>query len=190
MTETTKNAAIASPSEPTGSWEKTAEARVKTGGGQRTRFLIGGVIIFIAIGFLILNGTLNNAQYFITVDELHTRTDLVGQTVRISGAVIGDTIGYDSDTLTISFTMVHIPEQTDDLAQTLHLAVSNPASSRIDVIVENEPMPDLLQHEAQAILTGQLGEDGTFYADELLLKCPTRYEEAVPDQVEEASNTN
>ena len=47
-------------------------------------------------------------------------------------------------------------------------------------------MPDLLQNEAQAILTGQLGADGVFYADELLLKCPTRYEEAVPQQVQEA----
>jgi cytochrome c-type biogenesis protein CcmE len=29
-----------------------------------------------------------------------------------------------------------------------------------------------------------MGEDGIFYADELLLKCPTRYEEAVPVQAE------
>jgi len=42
----------------------------------------------------------------------------------------------------------------------------------------------LLKDEAQAIMTGHLGEDGIFYADELLLKCPTKYEEAVPEQVE------
>ncbi|MBI9043098.1 MAG: cytochrome c maturation protein CcmE [Anaerolineaceae bacterium] len=45
--------------------------------------------------------------------------------------------------------------------------------------------PDLLKNEAQAILTGQFHQDGIFYADELLLKCPTKYEEAVPDQIEE-----
>jgi cytochrome c-type biogenesis protein CcmE len=45
-------------------------------------------------------------------------------------------------------------------------------------------MPDLLRDEAQAIMTGQLGEDGVFMADELLLKCPTKYEEAVPEQSE------
>ena len=39
-------------------------------------------------------------------------------------------------------------------------------------------MPDLLQHEAQAILTGALGVDGVFYASELLLKCPSRFEES------------
>ena len=44
--------------------------------------------------------------------------------------------------------------------------------------------PDLLRGEAQAIMTGKLGDDGVFYADELLLKCPTKYEEAVPEQAE------
>jgi cytochrome c-type biogenesis protein CcmE len=33
-------------------------------------------------------------------------------------------------------------------------------------------------------MTGELGDDGVFYADELLLKCPTKYEEAVPGQSE------
>ena len=165
-------------------WEKTDGTPAPASAGQRMRFLLGGLISLVAIGFLIFNGTLNNAQYFITVDELLSRPELVGQTVRVSGAVIGDTIQYEADTLTIRFTMAHIPEQTDDLAQTLHLAVSDPAASRLNVVVTNEPMPDLLQHEAQAILTGQLGEDGIFHADELLLKCPTRYEEAVPNQVE------
>ena len=44
------------------------------------------------------------------------------------------------------------------------------------------PMPDLLRHEAQAIVTGHVDEQGIFHADELLLKCPTKYEEAVPEQ--------
>jgi cytochrome c-type biogenesis protein CcmE len=174
--------------QPSTTWEKTAPTSAAAGSGQRSRFLIGGVIILVAIGFLILNGTLNNAQYFITVDELLTRPELVGKTVRISGAVIGETINYESSTLTIRFTIVHIPEQTDDLALTLHNAVIDQDASRLSVVVVNEPMPDLLQNEAQAILTGQLAPDGTFHADELLLKCPTRYEEAVPDQAEASAN--
>ncbi len=168
-------------------WEKSQAEPTLASHGSRRRFLIGGVAILAAIGFLIVNGTLSNAQYFITVDELLTRSELAGQTIRISGAVIGDTIRYDSDTLTIRFTMANIPEETDNLALTLHEAVSDPNASRINVVVENEPMPDLLQNEAQAILTGRLSPDGTFYADELLLKCPTRYEEALPSQVEESS---
>jgi len=61
--------------------------------------------------------------------------------------------------------------------------VSDPNSSRLEIVFD-DIKPDLLQHEAQAIVRGQLGEDGRFYADEVLLKCPTRYEEDVPGQTE------
>ncbi|MBG0770098.1 MAG: cytochrome c maturation protein CcmE, partial [Anaerolineaceae bacterium] len=40
-----------------------------------------------------------------------------------------------------------------------------------------------LKDEAQAILTGSIQADGTFLAEEILLKCPSKYEEALPEQV-------
>ena len=109
----------------------------------------------------------------------------VGRQTRVSGAVLGDTIVYDGHTL--QFEMASIPDDIDlssdeTLAEVLHNAVNDPRASHVTVIVNNTEMPDLLKHEAQAIVTGSLGEDGVFYADELLLKCPTRYEEAVPEQ--------
>jgi cytochrome c-type biogenesis protein CcmE len=64
----------------------------------------------------------------------------------------------------------------------LHSAVTDPARARLTIIY-NGPKPDLLRDEAQAIVTGHLNEEGIFYADELLLKCPTKYQEAVPSQV-------
>jgi cytochrome c-type biogenesis protein CcmE len=51
-------------------------------------------------------------------------------------------------------------------------------------VVYSGVRPDLLRNEAQAIMTGRMGSDGKFHAEELLLKCPTKYEEAVPAQVE------
>jgi cytochrome c-type biogenesis protein CcmE len=146
------------------------------------KFLIGGALMLAAVVYLIISGTANGARYFITIDELVNNPEYVGKTVRMSGAVIGSTIEYDSSNLIIDFTVVHIPTDTTDLARTLHEAVSNPGATRVRVHIENEVKPDLLQHEAQAILTGKLGEDGVFYATELLLKCPSRYEENVPAQ--------
>jgi cytochrome c-type biogenesis protein CcmE len=64
----------------------------------------------------------------------------------------------------------------------LHAAVTDPTRARL-TIVYNGPKPDLLRDEAQAIVTGHLDENGIFHADELLLKCPTKYQEAVPSQV-------
>ncbi len=153
----------------------------------RYKFIVGGVLMLAAVVFLIVSGTFAGARYFITVDELVNDSQYVGQTVRISGAVIGDTIAYDSQNLIIDFTIANIPENTTDLALTLHNAVMDLDAARVPVHIENQVMPDLLQHEAQAILTGALGADGVFYATELLLKCPSRYEESVPQQVEAAA---
>jgi cytochrome c-type biogenesis protein CcmE len=153
--------------------------------------LIGGGLIVAAIVYLIASSTRAAAQYYLTIDELASRGDTVlGRDLKISGAVDGDTIEYDSDTLTLRFTIAHVPADLADieaaggLAEALHQAVSDPDASRLEVVYVG-PRPDLLRHEAQAIVTGRLGEDGVFYADELLLKCPTRYEEEVPLQAEE-----
>ncbi len=156
----------------------------------RMKFLIGGLLILAAVVYLIVSSTQANAQYFLTVDELKSRgTAIVGQDVRISGAVIGDTIQYDPKTLTMTFTVANIPGDNNEidkeggLAAVLHAAVTNPNASTLKVIVVGQPKPDLLKNEAQAIMTGKMGQDGVFQANELLLKCPTKYEEAVPNQV-------
>lgn len=163
-------------------WEKTRPSQRIPARGGRFKFLAGGLLILGAVFYLILSGTATGARYFITVDELKTKPDYVGQTVRISGAVLGDSIVYDSENLIIEFTISHIPQEFDNLALALYEAVNNPNSARLSVRVENQVKPDLLQHEAQAILTGQLDENGVFHATELLLKCPSRFEEAGPDQ--------
>jgi len=67
------------------------------------------------------------------------------------------------------------------LAAVLHAAVVDPSRPRMQVIYKGAK-PDLLQNEAQAIMTGKMGADGVFTASELLLKCPTRYQNAVPKQ--------
>lgn len=165
-------------------WEKpvsteTPASLKKT--NNRLKFLIGGLLILAAVGYLIISGTVTGARYFITVDELLNGSTYVGQTVRISGAVLGDSIQYDSEKLVIDFTIANIPQQFDNLAVALHDAVSDSSATRLHVHIENQVKPDLLQHEAQAILTGKLDENGVFQATELLLKCPSRFQEDGPD---------
>jgi len=166
-------------------WEKVSgaanlPASHKRGG--RVKFMIGGVLILIAVVYLIISGTTAGAQYFITVDEVINDPSYVGKPVRISGAVIGDTINYDSQNLIIEFTIANIPREFDDLAWALYEAVNDPSATRLPIYIENQVKPDLLQHEAQAILTGTMGEDGVFRATELLLKCPSRFQEAGAEQ--------
>jgi len=152
------------------------------------KFIIGGVLILAAVAYLIVSSTQQNAEYFVTVNELEAKgQSTIGQNLRVSGAVVGDTIQYDPQTLTLTFEVAHVPGSNAEidaqggLAEVLHQAVIDSSRARLKVIYVG-PKPDLLRNEAQAIMTGQLGSDGVFHADELLLKCPTRYEEAAPAQ--------
>jgi cytochrome c-type biogenesis protein CcmE len=167
-----------------------AVEEVKIPPAGRMRFLIGGMLIVAAIIYLIASSTQTSAQFFLTVDELFAMgDDAIGRDVRIVGAVDGESIVFEASTLTLRFTIVNVPGDLDEieraggLAEVLHQVLLDPEATRVTVIV-NGPMPDLLRHEAQAIITGQLGDDGVFSGQELLLKCPTRYESEIPLQVE------
>jgi cytochrome c-type biogenesis protein CcmE len=155
---------------------------------QINKFVIGGLLVLGAVVFLIWSSTATNSEYFLTIDELNEKSaSVVDRNVRLSGAVIGDSIKYDAESLTLTFEIAHVPgdqvliDDEGGLAEALHQAVVDPSRSRM-VIKYVGPLPDLLRNEAQAIVTGKLGEDGIFHADELLLKCPTKYEEAIPEQ--------
>lgn len=140
---------------------------------SRAKFFIGGLVILVAVGYLIVTSFGSSAQYFLTVSELRDKgANVVGDDVRISGVVVGDSIQYDAQSLRLEFNIV---DDLDDQSNPLH-------------VVYFGPKPDLMKHEAQAIIEGTWQEDGIFYAhdraDSLLLKCPTRYEEDFPEQVE------
>jgi cytochrome c-type biogenesis protein CcmE len=135
------------------------------------KYVVGGVLMLAAVAFLIVNAMRGNTQLYVTVGEYYgQQSKLAGRDLRVSGLVIGDSIQYtqiDATTSRLEFDI------TDDLA--------NPAQT-MHVVAMNEPMPDLLQHEAQAMVEGRMGEDGSFQVNPggLFLKCPTRYEEAGP----------
>ncbi len=152
------------------------------------KFFFGGLLMLGAVVYLVFTAMGQGSQYFLTVEELLSRQDeFRGRTLRVSGAVLGPSILYNPDTLELRFTIVHIPgdnkeiEAQGGLAAVLKAAANDPSRPQLQVVYYG-PKPDLLRHEAQAIVLGQLGDDGVFYAEELLLKCPTRYEAAVPTQ--------
>jgi cytochrome c-type biogenesis protein CcmE len=152
------------------------------------KFFIGGLLILGAVVYLIVSSTASTSEYFLTINELNAKgSSIVDKNLRVAGAVIGDTVKYDPATLTLTFEVAHVSgdnaqlETEGGLAEALHQAVLDPSRERMTVVYVG-PKPDLLRNEAQAIVTGHLGADGIFYADELLLKCPTKYEEAVPNQ--------
>lgn len=183
-------------------WEKSSQSsdaikKIRPRFKQRYFYLAAGIGLIALVGFLLVSTA--GARYYITIDELVADEELVGKNVRISGAVDGKMVdnengySFDPDTQTLTFWVANIPNDNDSiregggLAKVLYTAVNDPDATRLQVIYRNAEVPELLQHEAQAILEGKLGKDGIFYAESLQLKCPTKYEEENPDHVVKAN---
>jgi len=137
---------------------------------MRAKFIVGGIIVVAAVVYLIASSISSSAQYYLTVKELRDKEQtMAGRNVRVSGFVVGDSIAYNPQASNLSFDIV---DSHDELSSTVKVKTLK--------IVYTGPKPDLLQHEAQAIAEGKLNPDGTFAANNLLLKCPTRYEDQLP----------
>ncbi|PID86652.1 MAG: hypothetical protein CSB13_03215 [Chloroflexi bacterium] len=151
------------------SWTKSgSEALLDEPKSNKWKFIVGGVLLVVAIGYLVVNAMSGSTQLYKTVDEFYAeQTRLVGRDLRVSGYVLGDTVQF---------------EQIDAANSRLTFdIVDNPAApgQRLHIVVLNEPIPDLLQDHAQAMVEGSADNNGIFTANPggLFLKCPTRYEE-------------
>ncbi len=158
---------------------------------NRRNLTLAGILVLAAVIYLIITSTSSTASFFLTIEELQALgAEAQNRNSTVSGAVIGESIVYDPTIPRVTFTMVQIPgdpkavEAAGGLAKVLHEAVSNPTAARLDVVYHGL-RPDLLTDEAQAIVRGRLQPDGTFLAEELLLKCPSRYAEEIPQQIED-----
>ncbi len=143
---------------------------------MKPKYLLGLALIAAAVVFLIVTSTSANAQYFYTVDQLRAKGQgIVDQSVRVSGAVINSSTKFE--------VRDNQPYLQFDVADSDKISTQTPLH-----IVYNGPKPDLIDEpQAQAIIEGHLGADGNFHADNLLLKCPSRYEDAFPNQVDKTS---
>ncbi len=150
--------------------------------------IIAVLIIAVALIALLIATTRSSTQYFLTVSELlENKSEMEGRNVRMSGVVLGDTIVYDPKTLDLTFEVAQIPgdhrviKEMGGMAAVLAQAAADPSLPRL-TIHYNGVKPDLLKHEAQAIVSGSLDANGVFQAKELLLKCPSKYESALPSK--------
>ena len=57
-------------------------------------------------------------------------------------------------------------------------------------VVYSGVVPDAFKQNADVVVEGSLTRAGTFEADSLLVKCPSKYEAAPEDQVKEGGDGN
>ncbi len=136
----------------------------RKGANKNLKFIIGGLLIIGLVIVLIVQATLTTGAYYLTVTELNAKgAAMVGERVRVSGAVVADSEDWNAREVTLRF------------------AIHDESGSQLPILFYG-PRPDNFTRAAEAIVEGQLLADGSFKADTLLLKCPSRYEEE-PEEI-------
>lgn len=137
---------------------------VKTGG--KWKFFIGGLLILGAIVYVTMTSFESNAIYYLNLKELNAqRGSLIGKPVRINAPLDKSSIQFDDKTLTLKFNLVE--------------------DKHVLPVVYKGVVPDTMDKGESVVAEGKLGADGTFIADTILVKCPSKYES---EPAESASN--
>ncbi len=123
---------------------------------KKKRFLIGGLIIGLAVIFLGYMGFMSGAAYYYEVGELLDQgSSIYSQAVRVNGEV---TPGVEQEGLTLRFTII----------DTTGIDASLP-------VVYHGPVPDTFEVGSEVVVEGQYTPDGIFEATAIQTKCASRY---------------
>ncbi|QLQ07100.1 MAG: cytochrome c maturation protein CcmE [Anaerolineae bacterium] len=134
---------------------------------KKWKFIVGGLVIVAVIAYLIVSSVGSAGAYYKEVHEVTSQqAALTGTKLRVSGLVDTQSIRWDAQDFDLSFMISDQNNPGEKLRIHFHGV-----------------QPDNMNREGSiAIVEGRLGADGVLEADTLLLKCPSRYEEA-PQEV-------
>ena len=126
---------------------------------QKIKFLIAGVIIVSAFAYLAISGFQSeNLVYFLTVDEVTQKAPtLGGRGIRVQGKIVPKTLRKNPDAMRLAF---HIQGEKGTLP----------------VSYKGVP-PDLLENGFPVIAEGKLDGKGVLVAKNLMVACPSKFEE-------------
>lgn len=123
----------------------------------KKKFMIGAVIVAIAIGVLAWSAFGDGATYYLTTSELAAKGDAAyGQSVRVAGGIGPGSINIDDSTRTLTF---NVEDEDGSLP-----------------VIYQGTVPDTFQEGQDVVVEGSLGNDGVFEAKTIVVKCPSRYE--------------
>lgn len=128
----------------------------------RTKFLIGGALVFGVAGYLMASSINQTGVYYLTPTELSVKMKadpgFANAGVKVGARVVAGSIKRDPGGREYAF-------QVTDGSHTVPVIYRGIA-------------PDTFTDSVDVVVGGRMGADGTFHATELLAKCASRYENA------------
>jgi cytochrome c-type biogenesis protein CcmE len=126
-------------------------------GLRQAKILVAVGVVVAAVAFLLITAFQTNAVYYLTVSELQAAgPTLYGQSVRVAGNVVPGSIQRDPTSPVVRF------EAQD-------------GSGRMPVLYRGV-LPDIFGDGIEVVVEGKYAENGSFTAQTLLAKCPSKFE--------------
>jgi cytochrome c-type biogenesis protein CcmE len=133
--------------------------------GRNLKFIIAGGVMALAVAYLVLAGLQSATVYFLTVSELQAKGPAAqNQVFRVSGNLVPGTLAKDSTGVGVQF------------------LIADPGSQPLPVVYRGGQVPDIIGDDIEIVAEGRLDAAGTFTASSVLAKCPSRLENAAPEE--------
>ena len=121
---------------------------------MKPKFIVGGLVILVALGYMIYAGVSQSVVYFVTPSELGA-APVPGKAYRVGGMVLPGSLKWEPRTLDLTFTI-------------------SDGKATIPVRHKGTP-PDLFGEGRGAVVEGAWSGDGYFKASHIMAKHSEEY---------------
>jgi cytochrome c-type biogenesis protein CcmE len=133
---------------------------------RNIKIAVTAVVLASAFGFMMWTTLRDGAEYFKHVDEVVAqRASLEGKKLQVQGYVIPGSILVKPNTLEYRFRIQNNPIRSGEPGNVMNVSFTGTP-------------PDTFKDEAEVVAHGQLKSDGAFEANQVIAKCPSKYEAA------------
>ena len=124
---------------------------------MKKRYLIGGLILVIVVGYLIYLSFGSSVSYYFTVSEFLARdVELQDTDVRVAGKIADRPIEWNAEDLQLSFAITEGGEAM--------------------TVIYQGAKPSGFKAGSNILVEGRCYSDWIFRASQLIMKCPSKYE--------------
>lgn len=129
---------------------------------KNTKKLIIGTVIILAAVVYLLSAGFSDVKTHISLETLVAEGEgYRDKRVQTEGRVIGDSVNWDAAAVKLTF------------------QISGMADSNVVIpVLYLRPMPENFQDATEVLVSGTYVPGGEFLAEELITKCPSKYETA------------
>lgn len=135
----------------------------------KTKFLAGGLIIAAAVIYLIYSSARDTLIYYYTTSEVVQKVpEIYNERIRLGGDIVPGSLNWDGRSTRVELLVTDQKEKIK--------------------LVYQGVVPDNIKNATEVVAEGRYLPAGMFQADNLLVKCPSKYESAKAEAAKDGAS--